>query len=130
MDFYRSAFEMRIDLKNETHIENLKIKINNLVQNQTFKNFKVIVETGTAVSGLIVVITQFYNPVASVSDINELKQNMNELKQLIEEKVTNDGFQTEDVNTDVVESVNNRNDLDNENKKTKKGTIRSRYNHS
>ena len=83
------------------NITEIKQKIEKVIETQEFKNFKVIVETGAAVGGIIVSFTQYANPPISTKDVEDIHNQLELLKKMIEE-----GLNTEDIETTIIEKDN------------------------
>lgn len=64
--------------KNPVKMELLKKKLSKTVNTQDFKTLKIILETGSAVGGVIMVFEYYYNPPAQASQVEELQKKLEE----------------------------------------------------
>lgn len=78
-------------------------KVNKVVSSEQFKNFKIIAQTGAAVGGIVVIVTQYYIPSAEMIEIQKTQKEIEEIKNLLKDLFERDGFKTENVETTIIE---------------------------
>jgi predicted PurR-regulated permease PerM len=108
-------------IKNESKIENI---LTTLARNSTFKDFSLLYQTGSAVGGLLIAIFIKDN-LSTMDQVETLSNKVDQLSNKITEAFKNQGLipQEGEIITDVVESVNTSNELeelDQKNQKLKK----------
>lgn len=80
----------------KSNLDMLNTKITKIVESTKFQNFKVVIETGIAVSGVIALISAFGETPVNLSDIEALENKLNTeltiVQDLLKTMLERDGF--------------------------------------